>query len=57
MKDKGHFYISLFKSILRIIGCIFAVAQTNSIYAMMYLASFFIAAEVFGVCEEIADQR
>lgn len=45
----GHFYVSLFKSAVRIIGCAVA-AYTGSI---VMLAVFFAVAEIIGVAEEL----
>jgi hypothetical protein len=54
MKDKGHFIISLIKSILRIMAytaC--AVIVTSLLIPMIIL----IAAEVGGILEEVFDKR
>lgn len=53
MKDKGHFITSLFKSGLRMLGCIFSLI-TNTIYPL--IALLFIA-EILGILEEILDRR
>jgi len=44
-----HFYISLIKSALRIVGCT-AVLLGGSI---MYLAALFLLAELLGIAEEL----
>jgi len=46
---KGHFYVSLIKSGLRLAGCLVA-AYTGSVVA---LALFFAVAEFLGIAEEI----
>jgi hypothetical protein len=46
---KGHFYVSLIKSVLRLAGCLFA-AYTGSVVA---LAIFFAVAEILGIAEEL----
>ena len=50
-KDPGkkHFYISLVKSALRIIGC--AAVLTGA--GIMWLAVAFLVAELLGIAEEI----
>jgi len=46
---KGHFYVSLIKSGLRLAGCLIA-AYTGSVVT---LALFFAGAEFLGIAEEI----
>ena len=46
---KGHFYVSLIKSGLRLAGCV-AVLLGASI---MWLPAMFLAAEVLGIAEEV----
>jgi len=46
---KGHFYVSLIKSGLRLIGCLVA-AYTGSV---VLLALFLGAAEILGIAEEL----
>ena len=53
MKDKGHFYISLTKSVIRIGGCLLT-GFTNNIG---YIVTFFIVAEFLGILEELVDSR
>jgi len=53
MKDKGHFYISLAKSLARIVGCLITLVTNN----LIPLGAFFIAAELLGILEEIVDKR
>lgn len=48
----GHFGISLLKSILRIVGCIFMLKRNITIMAWCFLS-----AEVLGILEEIFDKR
>ena len=53
MNDKGHFYISLLKSALRILGCVHFLAT----FSMVPFVSLLLAAEVLGIAEEIFDRR
>jgi len=46
---KGHFYVSLIKSAVRLIGCLVA-AYTGSVIT---LAVFLAVAEFIGIIEEI----
>jgi hypothetical protein len=59
MNDKGHFYISLAKSILRICGCCGAAVASfsNPAGAIACLAVLFVLAEGLGIAEEIVDKR
>ena len=45
---KGHFYVSLAKSVIRIIGCVFLI-QGNFVIAGLML----LGAEGLGICEEL----
>ena len=47
--SKKHFYISLVKSALRILGCV-AVLRGGGI---IYLAGAFLLAEILGIAEEL----
>ena len=51
MKDKGHFRISIAKSLIRIIGYSFLFIEHP------YVAVFLAVAEVGGILEEVADKR
>ena len=53
MKDKGHFIISLVKSLLRLAGCTVCMFTTN----LIHLAIAFGLAEILGILEEVADKR
>lgn len=53
MNSKWHLWISLIKSILRVIGCIVGIKFNNFIA----LAGFFMVAEILGIAEEIKDER
>jgi hypothetical protein len=54
MKDKGHFYSSIIKSISRIVGyIILAVAIPETLGFSLVL----IGAEVIGIAEEFLDRR
>ena len=46
--SKGHFYISLAKSAIRIVGCVFLI-QGNFVIAGLML----LGAEGLGICEEL----
>ncbi len=50
LKDpgKGHFYVSLAKSAIRIVGCVFLI-QGNFVIAGLML----LGAEGLGICEEL----
>jgi Na+/serine symporter len=56
MKDKGHFYTSIIKSILRI-GISVSVFIISNDMAVKILATGFGVAEIVGIIEEIADRR
>lgn len=53
MNSKWHLYISVTKSVIRILACVVAV-KTNSIWD---LAIGFAIAEGLGILEEIKDNR
>lgn len=53
MKDKGHFYISLSKSLIRIVGCVLAIAGAD----ILSVPITFLLAEVLGIAEEVFDKR
>lgn len=53
MKDKGHFYTSLLKSLIRIVACALAITNHN----IYILAIGLFIAEILGVAEEIFDKR
>jgi hypothetical protein len=53
MKDKGHFYISLIKSAIRILGCIICITQGS----VVILAVGLLLAEILGIVEEVVDKR
>jgi spore maturation protein SpmA len=46
---RNHFYISLWKSATRIMGCAFGLFGMLEV-----LAGLFLLAEIFGIVEEIA---
>lgn len=51
MGDKGHFWISIFKSIVRIVGfCM-------TLYSLKIGVGVLVFAELLGVLEEFADKR
>lgn len=53
MNSKWHLYISIFKSFLRILGCVLSIALSN----WLVLAISFLIAEILGVLEELKDDR
>lgn len=53
MNSKGHLFISVAKSAVRIISCIVSIA-TKGIIPM---AVGFLGAEVLGIAEELVDKR
>lgn len=55
MKDKGHFFISLGKSLLRIWGCLSIIFDQPN--GLMMFGIFFLLAEFLGILEEVADKR
>lgn len=59
MNSKAHFFISLAKSILRIVGCCIAAATVGSDLkvAVSVIAASFALAEGLGIVEEIFDKR
>ena len=56
MKDKGHFYASLIKSIVRIIACVGAFIITKDT-SVKVLAFGLAGAELLGIAEEVFDKR
>jgi hypothetical protein len=70
MKDKGHFFISLAKSLLRILGslllslgCLQYIKYggfTNwdiMVHSVGTFATLFLVAELLGILEEVFDTR
>lgn len=53
MNSKGHLYISLIKSIIRILGCVLSLLFNN----FTILAVVFGIAEILGIFEEVVDKR
>ena len=53
MNSKGHLYISLGKSILRIASAIATVLTRDVLYVALGVA----VAEVLGILEELVDKR
>lgn len=58
-KGRGHFIVSLIKSLLRIGGCTAAwvAAWSNPQVGVVILAGSLCGAEVLGVLEEVLDKR
>lgn len=58
-KGRGHFIVSIIKSLLRIGGCLAAwiVAYSNPQAGVIVLAGSLCGAEVLGVLEEVLDKR
>ncbi len=53
MKDKGHFWLSIVKSLIRIGFCLWAVKESS----LILMAFGLIAAECLGILEEVVDRR
>ena len=53
MKSKGHFLVSVSKSIIRIAGCALGMA----VGSLPIVCISLIAAEAFGILEEVVDKR
>jgi len=53
MKSKGHLYISLVKSTIRVWGCVWGIIANSLEIALYGLA----LAELLGVLEELVDKR
>lgn len=53
MRDKGHFWISIAKSIIRIGFCFWAVNENS----LILLAMGIVFAEILGILEEVVDRR
>jgi len=53
MNSKGHFIVSISKSIIRVVGCALGMAVSSIPIVCISL----IAAEVFGILEEVVDKR
>jgi|TARA_R110000796_G_scaffold185380_1_gene302180 hypothetical protein len=51
-KSKKHFYISLIKSVVRILGCC-AIFIVTPLEAVLYLSLALMGAEVLGIVEEL----
>lgn len=53
MNSRGHFFMSLAKSVIRMIGCGVAIRNGD----IKILAFAFAAAEILGIGEELIDKR
>lgn len=53
MNSKGHFLVSINKSIIRIAGCALGMVASSLPIVCISL----VAAEVFGILEEVVDKR
>lgn len=53
MNSKEHLYISLSKSVIRIIACIDSIVKKN----MLPMIFGFLIAETLGITEELVDKR
>lgn len=53
MNSKGHFYVSVVKSIIRILSCVGTIIFSN----VRLLGVGFLLAELLGVVEELVDYR
>jgi hypothetical protein len=56
MKDKGHFYASIAKSLLRFGVCVVIFIMAKD-YQLKFLSGGLGVAELFGILEEICDKR
>ena len=56
MNSKEHFYMSLIKSALRIVGCIVVMLWGEGTVFRTF-AYLFCIAELAGICEEVMDDR
>jgi len=54
MKSKGHFFVSLIKSLLRMGGCVYI---TIILPILIPFAFLFMGAEFLGIVEELVDKR
>lgn len=53
MNSKGHLYVSIAKSILRILGCVLSIVKAR----LDFICILFLLAEILGILEEIVDKR
>ena len=53
MNSKWHLYVSIFKSFIRMFGCVLALVCNS----WAVLAVFLLVAEMLGVLEELKDER
>ena len=53
MNDTGHFWISMTKSVIRILSVIFTIHSGE----IIWLAGGFLIAEFLGIIEEIVGKR
>lgn len=55
----NHFKISILKSVIRVLGSIITIITVlfNIKLSIIFLASFYLVAEILGVLEEVFDRR
>lgn len=53
MNSKGHFLMSISKSVIRILSCILSLKK----HSILPLAVGLLGAEVLGIAEELVDKR
>lgn len=53
MNSRWHLYISLAKSLVRLVGCYLAIVNQSIVGLGIALG----AAELFGILEEVGDER
>lgn len=53
MNSKGHLYLSLAKSVIRIAGAAIGIKNKS----VAWVAGSLIVAEILGVAEELVDER
>lgn len=58
MNSKWHLYLSIIKSLIRILGCATAIGCSKTPeWSVAILALSFLIAEFLGIAEEIKDER
>ena len=53
INSKGHLYLSLAKSVIRIAGAAVGIGKNS----VAWVAGSFLVAEILGVAEELVDER
>lgn len=55
INSKGHFWISLGKSLIRTGGCVPTIVGSSN--GILIMAVAFCVAEILGIAEELVDKR